>query len=388
MGRKRKEETLKNTIVLRNDGRYQSQITTCTGKRKTFYGKSKEEVKRKVSEFMKLQNTYEIQNIPDMNFENYLINWAETKKKPVLKPKSFLRIQQIIQCQINNPDYGIGYYKLRELTPRIIQEFITTISKNYSYSTTKKTFETLNACLKYAVLIHELPDNPAVGTVIPKNQEYSTAAQNEISYYTDDEVKLIVKEALRKHNGKYVYQYGFVIVALLNTGLRIGEILAANVHDVSFEKKQIYICSNISEYKKQDATGKFKYTPVEQSTPKTKNSVRYVPLNKHAEEAFRFLISQSKSEKVITTKNGTTPFQNRIYNTMKRIIKKCNIPPRRGLVHALRHTFVSQLIRNGVDIKTVSLIAGHSSTQITADIYYHILEKQKHSAVASLPNFY
>ena len=44
-------------------------------------------------------------------------------------------------------------------------------------------------------------------------------------------------------------------------------------------------------------------------------------------------------------------------------------------IHALRHTFASMLFAKGVDVKIVSKLLGHSSVQITYDIYIHLFEK-------------
>ena len=52
--------------------------------------------------------------------------------------------------------------------------------------------------------------------------------------------------------------------------------------------------------------------------------------------------------------------------------------------HALRHTFASQLIEAGVDIKVVSQLLGHSSVKITYDTYVHTSLERAFSAVQTL----
>lgn len=52
--------------------------------------------------------------------------------------------------------------------------------------------------------------------------------------------------------------------------------------------------------------------------------------------------------------------------------------------HCARHTFVTLLISNGVDIKTVSSLAGHSTTRHT-ETYMHIIDKNKEKAIDSMP---
>lgn len=52
--------------------------------------------------------------------------------------------------------------------------------------------------------------------------------------------------------------------------------------------------------------------------------------------------------------------------------------------HCARHTFVTLLISNGVDIKTVSSLAGHSTTRHT-EAYMHVIDKNKKKAIDSMP---
>ena len=53
-------------------------------------------------------------------------------------------------------------------------------------------------------------------------------------------------------------------------------------------------------------------------------------------------------------------------------------------VHALRHTYATRLFEKGVDIKIISELLGHSSTEITYRIYVHVIESLKASAVKGL----
>ena len=53
-------------------------------------------------------------------------------------------------------------------------------------------------------------------------------------------------------------------------------------------------------------------------------------------------------------------------------------------VHALRHTYATRLFEKGVDIKIISELLGHSSTEITYRIYVHVIDSLKESAVEAL----
>lgn len=51
------------------------------------------------------------------------------------------------------------------------------------------------------------------------------------------------------------------------------------------------------------------------------------------------------------------------------ILKKCGLQPFH--FHLLRHSFASECIYKGCDLKSLSEILGHSSVQITMNIYVH-----------------
>ena len=50
----------------------------------------------------------------------------------------------------------------------------------------------------------------------------------------------------------------------------------------------------------------------------------------------------------------------------------------------MRHTFATRLFKNGVDIKVISELLGHSDISITYDIYAHVINEQKKKAVEIL----
>lgn len=52
--------------------------------------------------------------------------------------------------------------------------------------------------------------------------------------------------------------------------------------------------------------------------------------------------------------------------------------------HALRHTFATNAVANGMDIKTLSSIIGHVSSKTTMDIYLHTTEEMKQQAAAKI----
>ena len=100
---------------------------------------------------------------------------------------------------------------------------------------------------------------------------------------------------------------------------------------------------------------------------KTNSSYRKVPIS---DELYEILKEHFKkypeSEFVICDKDMGCMSPRKIQKSIQRASQKLNIDFH---YHMLRHTFITQLYNNGVDIKVTQLLAGHSSYKTTADIY-------------------
>ena len=145
--------------------------------------------------------------------------------------------------------------------------------------------------------------------------------------------------------------------------------------------------------------------PVTSDKLKTKASKRVVPIPPQLVDCLRQLKTTSSSEYVISNSNGGplsgTQFKNLWHavicrSTSKRLYHKyvdgkrtaCSIQGSLGekayhrnycysidfdvTPHILRHTYITNLLMTGVDIKTVQYLAGHSKSKITLDIYAHL----------------
>ncbi|HIT02562.1 MAG TPA: tyrosine-type recombinase/integrase [Candidatus Enterenecus merdae] len=52
--------------------------------------------------------------------------------------------------------------------------------------------------------------------------------------------------------------------------------------------------------------------------------------------------------------------------------------------HQLRHTYITNLLLGGVDVKTVQVLAGHEHAKITLDIYAHLTYNQPKDLISKV----
>jgi integrase len=199
------------------------------------------------------------------------------------------------------------------------------------------------------------------------NEANITKDTKEPVFLTTDERKMLEAEADRKntnkiHRGKIGTPfYGItakVVVFLLHTGLRMGELIGLLWEDVDMERGFLHIKHNVPTTKK------------EVTTPKRKASIRNIPLDKVASGIIEDLSSDKKGKHVFHTKSGGMINRKDADRTLKTMLKRAGIE-KNPTLHDLRHTYASELIRNGVDMKTVSVVLGHSDISTTMNIYVH-----------------
>lgn len=158
------------------------------------------------------------------------------------------------------------------------------------------------------------------------------------------------------------------------TGIRIGELCALRWRDIDLESGMLYVCGNLQRvYNHEEGESKSR-TRICNQSPKTMKSMRAIPL---ADDLLRILKERKKGPDyyLISGKKKEWAEIRTVQYRFSSILKKCGIAEFH--FHLLRHAFATRCIRRGCDIKTVSEVLGHSSVQITMNIYAHSSVRQK-----------
>ena len=163
----------------------------------------------------------------------------------------------------------------------------------------------------------------------------------------------------------------------LCSGMRIGEICALTWEDIDTDNGIINIRKTIQRiYIIEDGKRR---TELLLDTPKTKNSIREVPMG-------RDLLRMLKPFKKIVNPlfyvltNDAKPTEPRTYRSYyKNLMKQLEIPEIK--FHGLRHSFATRCIESKCDYKTVSVLLGHSNISTTLNLYVHPNMEQKKKAI-------
>lgn len=205
----------------------------------------------------------------------------------------------------------------------------------------------------------------------------------DIRYPTEQKGKHL--EVLSRANQKKIMNYiqehftfrNLGVYLCLCTGMRIGEVCALTWEDINTDTGLISINKTIQRiYTTENGIGK---TELIMDTPKTKNSVREIPMSR---DLLRMLKSVKKivNSSFYVLTNEAKPTEPRTYrNYYKGFMDKLEIPYLK--FHALRHSFATRCIESNCDYKTVSVLLGHSNISTTLNLYVHPNTEQKKKAI-------
>ena len=144
------------------------------------------------------------------------------------------------------------------------------------------------------------------------------------------------------------------ILVCLSTGLRIGEVCALKWSDINMDTGLLHVNRTIERIYIVDSDKP--HTEIVINTPKTKNSLREIPLSKELVRIFKPLMKVVNKDYYILT-NNTKPTEPRTYrNYFIKLLKQLDIP--RLKFHGLRHSFATRCIESHCDYKTVSVLLG------------------------------
>lgn len=162
-------------------------------------------------------------------------------------------------------------------------------------------------------------------------------------YYND--LLEIINESTKDKDG---VRDRLIIEMLYATGVRVSELINIKINDIDFNNRRIIVLGK-------------------------GNKERIVYYGEYAEEVLKEYIKthdrKNHNYLFVNSKGGKLTDRGVRYiidNIMSRLSVKVHVTP-----HVLRHTFATDMLNNGCDIKVVQELLGHSSLKAT-EIYTHV----------------
>lgn len=368
-----KRENGQGTITHLKSGKYRAKIMI-EGKEYTKTKSSEQDAKKALKEM--IRNQKDLSKNKKYTVEEYINDWLISKKGSI-RGKSFDTEEGNCKKIIEK----IGYMQLGSVTHNDIQKMIYTLSKEYSLSTIQKIKRIITSVIEKAMAEQLIIGNPIYKINIPLDLKQK---EKDIVVLTKEQVRDYVNDAIKTYKtGTYVHRIGYGLVFILFTGIRLSEALALTFDCFNEEERTVSIKHSITLMKNREDKDHRKFVLEENST-KSKKSTRTLYLNDDAWLAYLQLKKLNGEFKhVFSTKTGNIVTPPQLGQTHRLIIKQCNIP--KCGIHSLRHTYASLLYDNGVDIKTISELLGHSDTQITYNTYITIFAEKKKIASHAIP---
>lgn len=264
----------------------------------------------------------------------------------------------------------LGDKPLQKIIPADIEAAYMELSKTLSGTSVLYIHRTLSRALKFAEKQQLIRRNPCDFVETPKKSkdfEAQFVHPSDVSKYL---------EAFKDH-----YLYPAVCLAMF-CGLRRGEVLGLQWSDIDWRNKIIHVRHNMTdEGLTTPKSGEARTVPLSDAMAKV--------LKEQRQRQQRFMEKlwdqYHRSEFVITYDDGSLIKPRALSKNFAAVLKKAGLKPVR--FHDLRHTAASLMIHEGVELKTISEILGHSSITITADIYGHIIEEKKKEAAQKLDKY-
>lgn len=361
-------------IYRRKDGRYEGRYVigkTLAGKTRFGYVYSYQyaEVKKLLTQKKaeRMNQSAHTGTAKQGSFAEWMRYWMENELMGSVKTSSY----QTYRNQANRHLIPhLGAMELSALNPKVILSFVNCLQENgLAESTVRSVYRLLAASMRAAL------DEGVIG----KNPCRKIRIQREESR----EQRVMTRQEQKRVEQAMTQQGNLSALLSMYTGLRLGEICGLKWADVDWESGTITVRRTVQRLKKlnHDCGAK---THLMIGSPKSYSSHRTIPMPAFLLKQLRELrmrAADSISDFIFsTTAHAAEPrtIQRRFEKTMRQLgISGVHF-------HTLRHSFATRLLELGIDVKTVSVLLGHSSAKTTLDCYAHSLLEQQRNAVSRL----
>ena len=364
----RKGENIRKRKDGRWEGRYIKGYDTKNKKAKyvSIYGKTYAETKQKLNEAKYKTNRGMAYVNPKNKLFGEIVNSWLNMKKATLKISSINKYQSLIENHII-PD--LGHIKISELDEQVMYNFLENQKKKgnqkndgmLSTSSLRTILYILNASVKYA----------ALRNMMPFFSIHLTGTGKDASLIQTLDMK--EEERLDYYLSTHISRRNLGIMLSLYCGLRLGEVCALKWEDIDLNNSLLHVQRTVQRVTDKDGNKK---TKIHVGLPKSQSSERSIPVPDFLLPIIVELAKEDRNEAYILTGSINKPMEPRTFQYYYQNILKL-VEIKKTKYHTLRHTFATNCIVLGFDVKSLSEILGHSNVSITLNKYVHPSLQQK-----------
>lgn len=381
-------------IRKRADGRWEARVVQgrpIRGKTnyKYFYGNSYQNVKRKKKEFLLERCQFQQQPVQqsltqpppqedchddaEPVFRDAARGWFASKR-PVVKESTYSCYTVLVTKHILP---ALGNVQLSKFDAAMLGDFLLEKKAHGRLkdggSLSDKTISDLKVILMQILsfakahgMMDAVPECPSL-----------SSRQPEASVLSKQEQEQVVEEALKEDT-----PFSLGLLISLYGGIRIGEVCGLQWKDFDCKNGTVSISKTVSRITVTDGQSDSK-TKVVIGTPKTDCSARIIPL---PASVFQYFMAHRRAGDCYLVTGTTKYMEPRVcLDRYKRFLRRAGVSDH--TFHTLRHTFATRCVENGVDIKSLSEIMGHSDVKITMQRYVHPSMDSKKTQINKLPCF-
>lgn len=380
------------SVYRRKDGKFVAAITLppyLGGKKKYHYGKNRKECVRWLDDMHESLKRGSCSENSDITLIQWLTTWLNDYCINI-RPSTRMNYDTYINRHIGSSD--IANIPLCQINTAVLQKFFNNLSQNgridgkggLSAKTVRNLYNMLHKALKQAVGNQMIVNNPADYVVLPKVTKPSVKALDMCE-------QQMILDACKGERWEIAVQIS------LWTGLRIGELLALRQSDFKMSDNIYYldITKSLQRVKDYSCKRNSNSTVLCESNTKTENSMREIPLPPYLSDIVAEHFAKQKASAdasfglyktdpyIVCNEIGNCIDPSTYRKWFKGITEKAGLSGR-VTPHTLRHTFASTALKCGMDLKNISDILGHYSTDFTARTYIHTDLNGKYEAMTAM----
>lgn len=318
----------------------------------------------------KTQNKLEIQT---SSVQEYSEQWIK-HIQPGIKDSTYLKYEYLIEKHIVP---HLGSKLISDLNYRTLECYVTFLlskGKNNGGGLAPKTVTDILSVLKNIV---NYAEQSGIEVHHACEQIHIRKNQSEIRVFNRQEQEKLCRYLCQENT-----LVNLSVLLTLFTGLRLGEVCALQWKNIKKEQGILHIVQTMQRIKSMGNDSS--KTRIVITTPKSACSNRDIPI---PAILFSYLPDTPSDENAYFLTGISTKFMEprTLQNRFHRILEKCGIQS--ANFHTLRHTFATNCLEAGFDVKTLSEILGHASVNITLNRYVHpsFELKRKNMQRLSLP---